>query len=201
MLCQACCELEESSSCSMEKPCGKGAGLNPGGCLGRGEGEWIRNRQQPLGQSEAEPSCSFSIPIWDTPGPAHCPERVASPASQNSSQRKANSSAVRCITRKKGVLVLGAEWLPANFGIKVEQRIPGAERGLGGEETGSSEQQRGQAGRSLMEGHAPQGPGQEGPSLPSWGRAAGSAVRSPGHLPSMPRMGRTHGGEAALTHG
>lgn len=82
-------------------------------------------------------------------------DRVTTPASQNSSQRKANSSAVHCITRgkkkkkNKSVLVLGAEWLPANFGIKVEQRIPGGERGLGGEETGSSEQQRGQAGRRV----------------------------------------------------
>lgn len=183
----------------MEKPCRKGAGRTLEDAweeekrngLGTGSSPWGRARR-------GEPERSFSTPFWGTPGPAHCPGRGDSPASQNSSQRKANSSAVRCITRKKGVLVLGAEWLPAKFGIKVEQRIPGGERGLSGEETGSSEQQRGQGGHSLTEGHAPQG---QGSRLLSRARTAPSAVPTPRHLPSVPRMGRTHSGEAALTHG
>lgn len=60
------------------------------------------------------------------------------------------------------------------LGIKVEQRIPGGEHGLGGGETGSSEQQRGQP------GHGPEGHGWESSSPFPGGKAAECRGQNPG---------------------
>lgn len=128
------------------------------GCLERGEGEGIRNEQQPQGQSEGGSQCfCLSVPVWGIPGPVCSPDGVPSLASKNSLAVKGKqlSHGLHNWEKRRPPEPSGCQ---PTFGIKVEQRIPGGEHGLDGEETGSSEQQQGQPGRCLAGGSRSQGP-------------------------------------------
>lgn len=131
---------ETVGSAGAEEPTGKGAGLDPAGCLERGEVEGVRTGQQPRGQAEgASQRCCLTVPIWDSPGAPCSPDGAPSPASQNCRTVKGKRLSHALHNREKRRPPEPSGCRPT-LGIKVEQRIAGGERGLGGEATGSSEQ-------------------------------------------------------------